>query len=119
LTDVAIDGYENVKVGKAVAIGALCIVPYVGIGFQALMATVAIGGITSSDFLSSEEKWQQVGVLSAKIGCSVAACYSAIEIGMAAGAIGGPVGVVAGGIIGGVVGGIISNIFGRKIDKIS
>ena len=51
LTDVAIDGYENVKIGKAVAIGALSMVPYVGIGYQTLMASLAIGGIASSDFL--------------------------------------------------------------------
>jgi ABC-type microcin C transport system permease subunit YejE len=58
-------------------------------------------------------------VLSSKVGISVIACYSSIELGMALGVAGGPVGVVAGGIVGGLFGGIVSNLCGRKIDDIT
>jgi hypothetical protein len=33
LTDIAVDGYDNVDIKKAVVIGALSSMPYVGIAF--------------------------------------------------------------------------------------
>ncbi|CAD8192163.1 unnamed protein product [Paramecium pentaurelia] len=118
--DCIIDGVDEEKLGKGLLFSASVqggvmyaqsvksfgkAVPYVGMGLTALMASISIGGVLLSDFLSESEKVYNSMLIAVKTGGAIGLGYLGIEGGMALGAAAGPIGVVIGGIIGGFLGG--------------
>lgn len=80
------------------------------------MATISIGSIAASEFLSRSEKIYSSLITGAKTLGSIGLCYAGIEGGMAVGAIGGPIGIAVGGVVGGLISGISSNLLCRFVD---
>ncbi|CAD8120748.1 unnamed protein product [Paramecium sonneborni] len=129
--DCIMDGVNKEKLGKGLLYSASVqggimyaqsiqslgkVVPYVGIGFTALMTSISVGGIILSDFLTQSEKVYNSILIALKTGSAIGLGFLGIEGGMALGAVGGPVGVVIGGILGGFIGGASGNLLGRAID---
>ncbi|CAK87745.1 unnamed protein product (macronuclear) [Paramecium tetraurelia] len=81
--DCMIDGVDGEKLGKGILFSASVqggvmyaqsvkslgkVVPYVGIGLTALMASISVGGVLLSDFLSESEKLYNSVLIAIKTG---------------------------------------------------